>query len=1105
MTDRPEDDANKADETATEPSSEAEPDTDASGSETEPDDSVAGEAHEGAPEPEAKADGKPAKKKKGKKGKSESAKAESDKAENANAENAKAESAKAESAAKTSAADADAADAKPDATKPADAPSAAPPARTHLIRGSIVFVLASVSLFCLMAMEHQISRGPLVGIALTLVAALGLCDALGLLGGLAMPGEVIDWRKTWLGPVQGEPIFVAPVVALPVALAVAVFGTMAVSWEQLPFLLTFALALLLPAALRRPSLLVFTIASLIMLPMLGAYGLYDPWETHYGEVAREILSRDDWISLWWAHEEWFFSKPIFIFWIEALSMGAMGVDFHPHAHPLHPEWAVRFPIYLLSVVALLCVYHLVKSSHGKRTAAITALVVCTLPQFFMLSHQSITDMPFVSTMTMAISMLGLAVVHRAGYTVKRYQVGPFTVSVQTLVTLAITMVVLPQILYLFSRNCTLVEGGFAWHHDRFVFGSAGNAGNPGHPAAREVTPAFDGLGAQPIVQALLYAVGLGAVLRWLRKEQSARGLAIFAFYFFCALSFMAKGIPGFALPGMVAMFFLMGSRRWSLLTEGHLKVGAGILVILITGAPWYVAMYIRHGTAFTDRLLVHDHINRLTTGVHGDNASVEYFLEQLGYGLFPWIALAPLAVGLWIAGASQRAKSLAARAPDLGPYGRGHVPGAPEGALEATAVRDMTMLVGLWGTSAFVLFSAMTTKFHHYIFPAVPAAGILFGLAFAPMFGEHASPRLRQIGGTVLAILAPLALVIGIGSMVGDPRGVSPGHDSIASSWVPEHAWSFGTSMGLVLVGSALLVGAYFLLGRDASVEGQPPKPSTALALFAAPAIVGLVGRDLAWATDAHPWGFERLVHLFCYNYARAWPEQFDYRPILTGFAVVATVVIGLAAFRQIRAIAARAFLGTAMLFSLWCLDVYLIDIAPHWGQREIIFAYYDARTNDEPIIGWQLNWKGENFYTNGAVYIFEDLDTRELERWAAEHPGERVFFVMEHARMGSLRTTLRGAEITPLTDTRLDNKFMTAEVILPGRPGSAPADGARRGAAPGSTVPGAAVPGSTVPGSMVPGVPGRAIDPAAVERSITAPPEGPPAEGPMPSEGIPN
>jgi 4-amino-4-deoxy-L-arabinose transferase-like glycosyltransferase len=977
---------------------------------------------------------------------------------------------------------------EPPAVTPRREPVASPPQRTHVIRGSIVFAIASIALFCLMALEHQVARGPLWGIGLTFVAALGLCDALGLLVGIAAgAGEQLDWRKTWVAPAEGEPIVLAPMVAIPVAALVAIVGTIVVSWEQLPFLLAGALALLLPAALRRPSLMVFTVASLVMLPMLGAYGLYDPWETHYGEVAREILSRDDWISLWWAHEEWFFSKPIFIFWIEALSMGAMGVDFHPHAHPLHPEWAVRFPIYVLSVVALLCIYHLVKATHGKRTAMITALVVCTLPHFFMLSHQSITDMPFVSTMTMALSMLGLAVVHREGHLVRRYRLGPLTVSLQTLVVFAITVVVLPQILYLLSRNCTLVGEGFAWHGDRFTFGSAGNAGNPGHPEAREMEPVFSSFFAQPGFQAFLYACGFGAVLYWLRKEHTARGLAIFAFYFFCALSFMAKGIPGFALPGLVALLFLMGSRRWALLTEGHLRVGAGIVVVLICGAPWYVAMYIRHGTAFTDRLLVHDHLNRLTVGVHGDNASVEYFLEQLGYGLFPWIALAPLAVGLWLAVASRKTGEAAA-IPESG--------SAP-GALEPSATRDMMMVVGLWGTAAFVLFSAMTTKFHHYIFPAVPPAGILFGLVFAPMFGEHATPRLRQIAGTALAVLAPIALVIGVGSMVGDPRGVSPGHDSIASQWVPEHAWSFGTSMGLVLLGGALLAGAYFLLGRDASIEGHRPRPATALALFAAPAVVGLVGRDLAWATDAHPWGFERLVHLFCYNYARAWPEQFDYRPILTGFAVVATVTIGLAAIGHVRAIAARAFLGTSLAFAVWCLDFYLIDIAPHWGQREIIFAYYDARENDEPIVGWQLNWKGENFYTNGAVFIFEDLDTRELERWAAEHPGERVFFVMEHARLGSLRSTLRGAVVTPLTDTRLDNKFMTAEVILPGGPGAAApaprgASGVVPGVAPTTTVGRPAPGGSPAERTLAP----ERAEPAEGAR---------PAEGPMPSEGVPN
>lgn len=30
------------------------------------------------------------------------------------------------------------------------------------------------------------------------------------------------------------------------------------------------------------------------------------------------------------------------------------------------------------------------------------------------------------------------------------------------------------------------------------------------------------------------------------------------------------------------------------------------------------------------------------------------------------------------------------------------------------------MLLALWFFAAFVLFSAMATRFHHYIFPAVP-------------------------------------------------------------------------------------------------------------------------------------------------------------------------------------------------------------------------------------------------------------------------------------------------------------------------------------------------------------------------------------------------
>ena len=36
---------------------------------------------------------------------------------------------------------------------------------------------------------------------------------------------------------------------------------------------------------------------LLFLPFLGTLGLWDPWETHYGEVAREMIQRDDYVSV----------------------------------------------------------------------------------------------------------------------------------------------------------------------------------------------------------------------------------------------------------------------------------------------------------------------------------------------------------------------------------------------------------------------------------------------------------------------------------------------------------------------------------------------------------------------------------------------------------------------------------------------------------------------------------------------------------------------------------------------------------------------------------------------------------------------------------------
>jgi len=49
--------------------------------------------------------------------------------------------------------------------------------------------------------------------------------------------------------------------------------------------------LLAIGAERRLVLMSLLVGALVFLPYVGAVGLWDPWESHYGEVAREMIAR----------------------------------------------------------------------------------------------------------------------------------------------------------------------------------------------------------------------------------------------------------------------------------------------------------------------------------------------------------------------------------------------------------------------------------------------------------------------------------------------------------------------------------------------------------------------------------------------------------------------------------------------------------------------------------------------------------------------------------------------------------------------------------------------------------------------------------------------
>ena len=188
-----------------------------------------------------------------------------------------------------------------------------------------------------------------------------------------------------------------------------------------------------------------------------------------------------------------------------------------------------------------------------------------------------------------------------------------------------------------------------------------------------------------------------------------RRLWLMNFYLFIGLATLAKGLLGFMLPGAVLFFYILLTREWRLLKRVDLHLGVPLFVA--TSFPWYAAMLIRHHPGFWQRFFVHDHFKRLASGVHAiDEGSFEHFARWLGYGLFPWVAFVPAALTRFF----------------LGDRGRTDDPRA----------RCELMLL-LWAAIAFTLFSLSSTKFHHYIFPAIPPLALLVGLAIDDLFDER--------------------------------------------------------------------------------------------------------------------------------------------------------------------------------------------------------------------------------------------------------------------------------------------------------------------------------------------------------------------------------
>ncbi len=528
-------------------------------------------------------------------------------------------------------------------------------------------------------------------------------------------------------------------------------------------------------------LLVMLFGLLLYLPCAGSYGLFDPWETHYGEVGRQMARRNDFISLYWPgsplDSEHFWSKPVLTFWIMALSMKVLGLaGAHLPAGELalssRPEWALRVPFCLAALLALLGVYLPVSRFVSRRAGVLSVLALATFPMFSLIARQAMTDMAFIGPMTLGLGLCALALFDDKDEVLPRRQWRRLSWPHCSLYYALMGLLLLTVVPQLVVNSIQLV-----W---------------PMPGGLHIIVPGW--------VAMLPYVGGLLAFLHHSSRTRYKAPLYLHLASILCGLAMLAKGLAGLGLPVIVFLAYLLFTWNWRRLARADLlrALPWSLLVCVLVAVPWHHAMLVRHGLPFWNELYGDNHWRRLMTGRHGDRGSFEYFIRELGYGVYPWILLAPSALA-WVAMRIFRRESA----------GAGATP-----ALAATATdkrRDILWFGAIWLVAGYALVSLSMTKFHHYILPALPGLAIAIG-CFLDDVEREGRGRLALAG--VLAGGPLLALVVS--DLASAPKNAQRfiwlfSYDYVNTPqgrpWPPD--MSYGT---LLWVTAGLFAGAALLL-----------------------------------------------------------------------------------------------------------------------------------------------------------------------------------------------------------------------------------------------------------------------------------------------------
>ena len=356
------------------------------------------------------------------------------------------------------------------------------------------------------------------------------------------------------------------------------------------------------AADHRLQAAVLIAAALLLVPALGLAPLFDVDEGAFGEATREMLASGDWLSTT-LNGAPRFDKPILIYWLQAASVGAFGLN----------EFALRLPSALAALAWIAAIGRFASSRLDVETGALAAWIAATCVGVTVIAHAATADALLNALLAAAMLDAWRHLEDGDRAALRRMTVwiglgvltkGPIAALIPVAVTLLYALlsgrvrdwgkaafdpvgglllaaIVAPWYGYaLYRHGYAFVEGFFVKHNlQRFSGTLEGHSGSLAYYVV-----------AVPLL--LLPWTGLlGPALRAAREDWR-RGLPryLWLWFGFVFVFFSASGtkLPHYVLYGLTPLFILIALHRAEAGAAKLTRLATAGLLALLPSLPWLV-------------------------------------------------------------------------------------------------------------------------------------------------------------------------------------------------------------------------------------------------------------------------------------------------------------------------------------------------------------------------------------------------------------------------------------------------------------------------------------------------------------------------------------